>query len=45
MMGDECLPEWIEDESSAMQRPFRQEDESNVNTIRDAIARYMYNER
>lgn len=45
MFGDWCLPEWIHvDEPSAIQRPFRQEDESHVNTMRDAVACYMDNQ-
>ena len=44
MFGDECLPEWIQDQPSGMQHPSCWDDENNVNTIRDAIASDMYSE-
>ena len=41
LSGDQCLPEWIDHQPSAMPCPSQQVDE-NVNIIRDAIAQYMY---
>ena len=45
--GDECLPEWIENEPSSALRSSRCQDDGNVDmiTIHDAIASYMYSRR
>ena len=45
MFGDECLPEWIDGQHSATPHPSHQDDETDVNIIRDAIASNMYTNR